>query len=155
VTPEIATVPDAMSNTRLAWLPLTVSCDAPGPLIVRLWEIDSSPVVRVMVAPFRLCAKSIVSPLEDEAIASRSDPVPLSLELVTVIVLASASGVAKVSTSEPAVSRTLDARRIALIAVMWPLAFGPVRHRLAAAPFAPFVTKPAQRDLPRRTGPGQ
>src|ERR1017187_10864101 len=51
-------VPDR-SKTRLELLPLTVKFVAPGPLIVRLLVITSSPLVSVMVP---VTAKSIVSP---------------------------------------------------------------------------------------------
>ena len=52
VSPEMASVDTnvvPMLKTRLALLPLTASVAAPGPVIVMLLLIASSPAVRVMV----------------------------------------------------------------------------------------------------------
>jgi hypothetical protein len=40
---SLTVAPDAISSTRLAWLPLIASCDAPGPVIVRSWPMRSDP----------------------------------------------------------------------------------------------------------------
>ena len=67
VTPEIFTVvPELMEKTGDALFPLTVKFEAPGPLIVRLVLMVSTPVVSVMVAGWARL-KLIVSP--DAALA--------------------------------------------------------------------------------------
>src|SRR5882724_4642064 len=86
VSPEIATVA-AISNTLEELFPLITRVEAPGPLIIRSWLIKSSPLVSVMIAGKVIWAKLIVSPGEAFAIASRSEPGPLSDVLVTVMVL--------------------------------------------------------------------
>jgi hypothetical protein len=60
---------------------------APGPWMVSFLLRSSSPLVSVMVSPFRLGAKTMVSPLLAAAISARSEPVPLSALLMTVSVL--------------------------------------------------------------------
>src|SRR6266481_890408 len=77
----------ATSNTREALLPLTVSWPAPGPAMVTLWLMSSSPLVSVMVWPARLGAKTMVSLLWAAAISARSEPAPLSRLFRTVSVL--------------------------------------------------------------------
>src|SRR5260370_6144206 len=77
------------SNTREAWLPLTVSWLAPGPVMVTLWLMSSSPLVNVMVWPSRLGAKTMVSLLWAAAMSARSEPAPLSRLFRTVSVLGS------------------------------------------------------------------
>src|SRR5713101_7513161 len=77
----------ATSNTREALLPLTVSWPAPGPAMVTLCLMSSSPLVSVMVWPSRLGAKTMVSLLWAAAISARREPSPLSRLLVTVSVL--------------------------------------------------------------------
>src|SRR5262249_169654 len=77
-------------NTRepllpLMALPLMAKRLAPGPEMVRPFLMSSSPLVSVMVWPFRLGSKLMVSPLCADAIAARSDPGPLSLVVVTVL----------------------------------------------------------------------
>jgi len=57
----VTTLPLLMSKTRLASLPLMVSWLAPGPSMSRLLVIASSPLVRVIVWPFRLGSKTMVS----------------------------------------------------------------------------------------------
>ena len=86
----VEVTPALMSKTRLAWLPLTVSCFAPGPSMSRLLVMASSPPVSVMVWPRRLGEKLMVSPLWAAAISPRSEPsprAPVSRLLVTVKVL--------------------------------------------------------------------
>src|SRR5437899_717347 len=77
----------ATSNTREALLPLTVSWPAPGPAMVTLWLMSTSPLVSVMVWPFSLEAKTMVSLLWAAAISARSEPAPLSRLFRTVSVL--------------------------------------------------------------------
>ena len=83
VTPEIFTViPPPIEKTSTALFPLIATLAAPGPLMVRLVLIVSV-LARVMVAgDARL--KLMVSPETAFAIASRSEPKPLSLVFVTV-----------------------------------------------------------------------
>jgi hypothetical protein len=76
-----------------AELRCTVNRPAPGPLIVRFLSINYSPLVRlIVVIP---AAKLIVSPGDASRIACRSDPAPLSLALVTVMVAACAAAALK------------------------------------------------------------
>src|SRR6266478_521995 len=77
----------ATSNTCEALLPLTVKLLAPGPVMVTLWLMSSSPLVSVMVWPSRPGAKTMVSLLWAAAISARSEPVPLSKLFSTVSVL--------------------------------------------------------------------
>src|SRR6266571_1036669 len=81
---EIVTVlAEAMWNTRLMALPFTARLAAPGPEMVMLLFTTSSPLVNPMVP---VTAKLIVSPSFTMASALRSEPGPLSLMLVTVMV---------------------------------------------------------------------
>ena len=80
-------VPVATSNTREWPPPLIVSSPAPGPAMVKSWLMSSSPLVSVMVWPFRLGAKTMVSPLWAAAMSARKEPAPLSRRLLTVSVL--------------------------------------------------------------------
>ena len=66
----------------------TASKLGPGPLMVILSATTSSPLVRVMVCPFREESNSMVSPPGASASAWRSEPGPLSAVVVTVIVVA-------------------------------------------------------------------
>src|SRR5437899_5739125 len=77
----------ATSNTREALLPLTVNLPAPGPAMVTLWLMNSSPLVSVMVLPSRLGAKTMVSLLWAAVMSARSEPAPLSRLFRTVSVL--------------------------------------------------------------------
>src|SRR5579862_8265664 len=96
VRPEIPTTEGApISNTLDKLFPLTERLDAPGPLMVRVLLIKSSPVVSVIV-PVTL--KLMVSPGEVFAIAARRDPAPLSARLVTVIVAPKAGTALKTAT---------------------------------------------------------
>src|SRR5207237_441994 len=105
VRPEIATVkPLPISNTLDELFPLIVRLEAPGPLIVRFLLIKSSPLVSVMVAG-RVRLKLMVSPGAAAAIASRSDPGPLSAWFVTVI------AAAKAGTAPKTASITVRTRR--------------------------------------------
>jgi hypothetical protein len=90
VSPEIVTVFDCPTwKTRLPLFALTVSLVAPGPEITRLLLINSSPLVRVIVAGNE-SAKLMLSFAPAAAIAARKVPGPLSAVLVTVIVPATA-----------------------------------------------------------------
>src|SRR5262245_21281499 len=92
VRPEMLTfktpVPE-MLNTRTALLPLTVTDDAPGPVMVTLSEIVGRVLASVIV-PVRPDWKTIVSGTPAEAlavvIAARNEPVPESARVVTVSV---------------------------------------------------------------------
>ena len=77
VRPEIVTTPPTL-KTRLAALPFIARTFAPGPLIVTLEPIYSSPLVSVIV-PVTEAAKLIVSPSVATRIASRSVVFPLSV----------------------------------------------------------------------------
>jgi hypothetical protein len=46
-------VPPATSNTRLDPPPLMVSLSAPSPMMLRFFEIASSPLVSLIVCPAR------------------------------------------------------------------------------------------------------
>jgi hypothetical protein len=83
----VTVTPPLMSKTRLISLPLMASRLAPGPSMSRLLVIASWSLVRVMVWPARLEAKTIVSPLLAAAMVSRRDPPPLSRLFRTVRVL--------------------------------------------------------------------
>jgi hypothetical protein len=61
--------------------PLIASWLAPGPSIVRLLLRSSSPLLSVIVCPFRLEAKLMVSPGLAAAISARSVPGSLSAAL--------------------------------------------------------------------------
>ena len=95
-----------MSKIRFAEEVVTVTPPELGPVIVRLWSMASSPEVNTMSVT--LGAKSIVSPAFDFEMAARSEPVPLSLELVTVIV---ESSVRSSMTSSVGRNRARPARR--------------------------------------------
>ena len=80
-----STPPAATWKIRSERWPLIASRSAPGPSMVRLLSITSSPWDRRMV-PERSGSKSIVSPLDAAAISYRSVPgIPLSRRLVTVL----------------------------------------------------------------------
>src|ERR1043166_7982492 len=84
VRPEMLTVLDGpILKTRLEALPLMASAFTPGPMIVTLLAIKSSPLVNVILAGV-VNAKLIVSPFAAPARAARSVPAPLSAGLVTV-----------------------------------------------------------------------
>ena len=51
-----------MSNTRLELFPLTVRVPAPGPVMVKLSEICSSPLASVMVEPTLVVSNVMVLP---------------------------------------------------------------------------------------------
>ncbi len=95
VRPEMVTgkkpVPPLRSKMRNCGVPpallrCTVNTLAPGPVIVRSLLINNSALVSVIVV--RPEAKLIVSPDAASRIACRSEPAPLSLVLVTVMVVA-------------------------------------------------------------------
>src|SRR5204863_9977882 len=88
--PEIVTVsPDiGIRNTRLPMFPSTASTSAPAPLIVTLVSTSNSPLVRLMTPDIPVA--SIVSPSFAIASAWRNEPRPLSLVLLTMIVVARA-----------------------------------------------------------------
>jgi hypothetical protein len=92
VRPEMVAVTLEILKTRLALLPLMVSWLAPGPLIVSVLLITSSPLIRVMVP---VTEKLIVSPELASITAWRREPAPESFKLVTVIVAAHAGIVRK------------------------------------------------------------
>ena len=85
VSPSNTTVPDVMSSTRLAALPLTVTSAVPSlsrsPSIVRFLAMLNWPVVSVMLMP---ALNVIVSPAPASMMVWRSVPTPLSALLVTV-----------------------------------------------------------------------
>jgi hypothetical protein len=83
VRPEMPTVAE-IEKTRLAWLPLTARTPAPGPVIVRLFGMLISPLVRVMSEQDGLSVNVMMFAMPGAATASRREPVPLSLQLVTV-----------------------------------------------------------------------
>lgn len=88
VTPEISTLPPVILKMRLALLPLMRRLVLPGPAIVRFLSTTSSPPARVIVPT---TPNAIVSPGAAVAMASRSEPGPLSPVLVTLRVAASAT----------------------------------------------------------------
>src|SRR5579885_645190 len=96
--PPLATVRSAIlteglpasPKTRLAWLPLTVRLLRPGPLMVKLSVMSSSPLVRVMVPVVAKVITSAPGLALAALTAARSEPVPVSRRLVTVKVLGSA-----------------------------------------------------------------
>ncbi|MBZ4193558.1 MAG: hypothetical protein LAE24_04540 [Candidatus Contendobacter sp.] len=96
----IATVaPLLIEKIRESLLPLTASMFAPGPSMVRLPVISISPLVRTIV-PGKTGLNSIVSlPAAALALttASRNEPKPSSLRLVTVKVDACATGKLKIA----------------------------------------------------------
>jgi hypothetical protein len=79
----VTVVPEPKWNTRLAALPLTAKLVTPGPRMVTLLVISSSPVVSVMVPETTVA--SIVSPSAAQANAPRNEPGPLSAVVVTVV----------------------------------------------------------------------
>ena len=83
---EMLTVmPEEILNTRLALFPLTVRLARVGPLMAMLLPITSAPLVSVIVPATE---KLIVSPLTEAPMASRKEPAPLSLRVLTVRVAA-------------------------------------------------------------------
>ena len=85
VRPEIVTVLGMISKTRKSAVPAaelrwTVNWLAPGPAMVRFVVITSSPLLNAITP---LTAKVTVSPGAAVAIASRSEPGPLSSVVVT------------------------------------------------------------------------
>src|SRR5439155_9667599 len=78
----------AVWKTRLVVLPSTASTPAPAPLIVTLLSTSNCPVVSVITPEIPVA--SIVSPLFASASAWRNEPRPLSLVLLTMIVVARA-----------------------------------------------------------------
>jgi hypothetical protein len=82
VNPSISAVtPESIWNTRTVLRPLTASMSAPGPLIVRLLLISS--VDESVIVPE---AWTMIVVANEFWIASRSEPGPESLVLVTVYV---------------------------------------------------------------------
>src|SRR4029077_2040381 len=67
----------------------TVSKSPPGPAMVILLLITSSPLVRLMICPLSEESKLIVSPSLASASAWRNEPGPLAFVLVTVMTSAS------------------------------------------------------------------
>src|SRR5262249_55522473 len=90
VKPEIVTVrsEETIRKTRLVIPPSIASTSAPVPLIVTLVFTSNSPLVSIMTPEMPVA--SIVSPSFAIASASRKEPGPSSLVLVTVIVVARA-----------------------------------------------------------------
>ena len=86
--PEIVTVaPETtIRKTRLAMAPSTARRSAPGPLIGTLLSTANSPVVSVITPEMPVA--SIISPLFASESAWRREPGPLSLVLLTIMVLA-------------------------------------------------------------------
>ncbi len=78
-----------IANTPLVPPPLTVSSPAPGPTIWRFLLMSSAPLVSVIVWPSSFEENWIVAPSLALMSAWRSEPAPLSLVFVTVIVLKS------------------------------------------------------------------
>ena len=72
-----------MTNIRCKSFPLNEIPPASAEASMVSWMpvIESSPLVSVMVAPFRVGSKSMVSPLVAVAMASRSEPGSESLVL--------------------------------------------------------------------------
>jgi hypothetical protein len=84
VRPEMVTVlPATISNTLVKAFPSIARLAAPGPMIVRLLLINSSPLAKVMVP---VAVTQIVSPDAALAIVARSEPAPLSAVLLIVVV---------------------------------------------------------------------
>src|SRR5258708_4161291 len=100
VTPDMVTLPAVIEKTCTALFPLIARLEAPGPLIVR-FELIVSVLASVIVAgEARL--KLMVSPGAAVVIAFRSDPAPLSLLFVTVMVAPKAGDALKtVSITSP------------------------------------------------------
>ena len=110
VRPSMVTVlPGLTSNTRLCKLPSTARLFAPGPLMVTSLSTFSSPLVSVILCPLSDESKLIVSPSFASTSAWRSEPGPLSLVLMTVIVAADAALV--LSRIAPAKKRARTATR--------------------------------------------
>ena len=107
-----------MSKIRFEAEVVTVTPPELGPLIVRSWAMASSPEVNVMVLTPR--AKLIVSPATEFEMASRSEPAPPSLALLTVIV---ESRVRPSITSSVGRNRTRSARRARSRVAGWGLRF--------------------------------
>jgi hypothetical protein len=79
----------AIWKTRPAVLPSTASTSAPAPLMVTLLSTSNTPLVSVMTP--EMPAASIVSPSFASTSAWRSEPGPLSLVLLTMMVAACAA----------------------------------------------------------------
>src|SRR5262245_14214379 len=94
-------------NTRKAALPLIARLAAPGPLIVTLCVIASSPLVSRIVPETPVA--SMVSPSAALARQARSVPAPLSAVLVTVQVFA-CTGIAAAKRSAVAIRGAGQAR---------------------------------------------
>jgi hypothetical protein len=85
-----AVTPLSTTKTVPAEFPLTASEPAPGPSIIRFFEISMSPLVSVIALHVGDRLKLMVSPLPAAATAARSEPAPESLQFVTMPVLADA-----------------------------------------------------------------
>src|SRR5262245_41592287 len=83
---KLCVPPEVRLKTCEAWLPLTVSRSAPGPLIVRSWLTKSWPLVRLMVpfSPDWKLIRSGTAVLLASRTAWRSEPGPASFRLMTV-----------------------------------------------------------------------
>jgi hypothetical protein len=117
VNPETLRVPVVALKMRLAPLPLSVRTLAPGPLMLRLLVISSSPLVRVIVPD---TAKVIVSPEAELAMVSRNDPGPLSLEKTTVRIAPWSAVIwSQITSTDTAVDRTLVLARRSGLSAAW------------------------------------
>src|SRR5665213_1691951 len=89
---NVTLAPPLTSKTREVWLPLSliwlVNAD---PSMVRFLSSNNSPLVSVIVAPERLLEKLMVSPEVEPKMACRNEPAPLSLAVVTVKLVATAT----------------------------------------------------------------
>src|SRR6266853_4328744 len=85
---------EPFEKTRAAPPPLIAKLDAPGPLIVKFVLIVSVLLSVIVAGKVRL--KLIVSPDAALAIASRSEPGPLSFGFVTVAVLPNTGSALKI-----------------------------------------------------------
>src|ERR1017187_5354001 len=84
VNPETNAVTlDITLNTRLLRLPLIDKFVGPGPTMVRLWLMASSPLVNTII-PVALGLKTMVSPEPELMMAWRKEPDRLSLVFMTV-----------------------------------------------------------------------
>src|SRR6059036_2755066 len=103
--PRVTARDSLIQNTRSAALPFTARIAGPGPRTVTLLETNSWPLVMVMVPEMPVA--SIVSTSDTLASASRNEPGPLSLVLLTVNVAAGAGG-ARANTSADRVGINRD-----------------------------------------------
>jgi hypothetical protein len=88
VNPETNAVTlDITLNTRLLRFPLIDKFVGPGPTMVRLWLMASSPLVNTII-PVALGLKTMVSPEPELMMAWRKEPDRLSLVFMTVKVAA-------------------------------------------------------------------